>query len=121
MFSVFQKNYLNKRLFAVALLGFSSGLPLFLIGSTLQAWFTESHVALTTIGLLSFVGMPYTLKFIWAPLLDYFRIPKLGLRRGWILSTQAGLILMLCLLAMMTPPTSAWLMSIVALIIAFLS
>src|SRR3990167_1916466 len=121
MFPFLKFSFNNKRLLAVALLGFSSGLPLFLIGSTLQAWFTESHVSLTTIGLLSFVGIPYTLKFIWAPLLDYFSIPKLGLRRGWILCMQAGLVIVLCVLATMQPGVSAFSMFIVALVIAFLS
>src|SRR3990167_3686781 len=121
MFSVFQKNYLNGRLLAVALLGFSSGLPLFLIGSTLQAWFTDSHVSLATIGLLSLIGLPYALKFLWAPVLDYVNFFNFGLRRGWILFTQIGLILSLCLLSTGQPTLAPGMMACMALMIAFFS
>lgn len=75
-------------------MGFSSGLPFFLIGSTLQAWMTELQVNLKTIGVFGLVGLPYTLKFLWAPLLDRFPIPVLGRLRGWMLLTQVlGLFL----------------------------
>ena len=62
----------NKRLAAVLLLGFSSGLPLALIGSTLQAWFTEAGVNLVSIGALSLLGLPFAFKFLWAPLMDHY-------------------------------------------------
>ncbi len=79
-------------------MGFSSGLPLYLIGTTLQAWMTEIQVNLKTIGVFSLVGLPYTLKFLWAPLVDRFSFPFLGRRRGWMLFTQllgAALVVLL--------------------------
>jgi len=66
------------------LTGFSSGLPLLLTGGTLQAWLVDAKVDLASIGLFSLVGLPYTLKFLWAPLFDRFVPPFLGRRRGWI-------------------------------------
>jgi PAT family beta-lactamase induction signal transducer AmpG len=81
----------NRRIQTVLLLGFSSGLPLALTGSSLQAWFTQSGVDLLTIGSLTLLGLPYVWKFLWAPLLDKFVPPLLGRRRGWILLTQLGL------------------------------
>src|SRR5476649_783120 len=94
-----QTHVINSRLGAILFLGFASGLPLALTGSTLQAWMTESHVSLAAIGALSLIGVPYTLKFLWAPLLDYIRIPVLGLRRGWMMLMQLALMLSLGLLA----------------------
>src|SRR5688500_4824278 len=74
-------------------LGFSSGLPLFLTSRTLQAWMTKAEVDLTTIGLFSMVALPYSLKFLWAPLLDRYVPPFLGRRRGWLVITQTLLLL----------------------------
>src|SRR5437667_5411573 len=80
--------YLQRRVLIVLLLGFSSGLPLALSGSTLQVWMRESGVDLGTIGLFALVGTPYTLKFLWAPLVDALHVPLLrrafGRRRGWL-------------------------------------
>ena len=70
------------KMFAVLFLGFSSGLPLLLIGSTLKLWMTTEKIDLAIIGIFSLVGLPYTLKFIWAPLMDRFVPPFLGRRRG---------------------------------------
>src|SRR5947208_17188708 len=81
--------YLKPRVLIVLLLGFSSGLPLALSGSTLAVWMTERGVDLKTIGLFSLVGLPYTLKFVWAPLVDALDVPllsrRLGRRRGWLI------------------------------------
>jgi PAT family beta-lactamase induction signal transducer AmpG len=88
--------YLQPRVLIVLLLGFSSGLPLALAGSTLAVWLTESHVDLGTIGLFSLVGLPYTFKFLWAPLVDALDVPvlshRLGRRRGWLVFTQILLV-----------------------------
>lgn len=65
----------NRRMWAVFLMGFSSGLPLLLTGGTLKAWMTEQHVNLALIGIYSLAGLPYTLKFLWAPLLDRYVPP----------------------------------------------
>src|SRR5215203_5144241 len=84
--------YLRPRVLIVILLGFSAGLPLALAGATLSVWMTERGVDLTTIGLFSLTGLPYTIKFLWAPLVDALDVPVLsrlfGRRRGWLLLTQ---------------------------------
>lgn len=113
--------FVNKRLLAVLLLGFTSGLPLMLTSSTLQAWFTQSGISIMTIGSLSLLGIPYILKFLWAPLMDYYGFPKLGKRKGWILFTQLGLVLTLLVLANMDPTKQAATMGLIALAIAFFS
>src|SRR6202171_5223180 len=88
--------YLQRRVLIVLLLGFSSGLPLALSGSTLLVWMRESGVDLGTIGLFALVGTPYTLKFLWAPLVDALHVPfftrKFGRRRGWLVFAQLLLI-----------------------------
>ena len=84
--------YLKPRVLIVLFLGFSAGLPLALSGSTLLVWMTEAKVDLGTIGLFALVGTPYTVKFLWAPVVDALDIPVfgrlLGRRRGWLISSQ---------------------------------
>ncbi len=111
----------NPRLLAALLLGFSSGLPLALTGSTLQAWFTDANVDLAAIGALSLIGIPYTLKFLWSPLLDYYQLPKLGMRKGWIIATQMGVAAVLCVMANMNPAENGMLVAIMALITAIMA
>jgi MFS transporter, PAT family, beta-lactamase induction signal transducer AmpG len=111
----------NRRIIAVLLMGFSSGLPLALTGSTLQAWFSEKNVNIMTIGALTLVGIPYTFKFLWAPILDRFVPPFLGRRRGWLIMTQIGLSLTLFILTLFSPQTQPKVMGVIALMIAFLS
>src|SRR6478752_3161823 len=88
--------YLQKRVLIVLFLGFSSGLPLALSGTTLLVWMREAGVDLTTIGLFALVGTPYTLKFLWAPVVDALDVPwlspMLGRRRGWLVFSQLLLI-----------------------------
>ena len=79
------------RLFVVAVLGFASGLPLALTGQAMQAWLSVEGLDVATIGFLSLVGLPYTFKFLWAPLMDRFDLPWLGRRRGWLVATQLAL------------------------------
>jgi MFS transporter, PAT family, beta-lactamase induction signal transducer AmpG len=67
--------YLERQVLVVTLLGFSAGLPLALTTSTLMLWMTDVGVDLTTVGLYALAGLPYTLKFLWAPLVDAWRIP----------------------------------------------
>ena len=74
----------SPRMLVAFLMGFSCGVPLLLTSSVLQAWMTEQGVNLSTIGLFSLVGLPYTLKFLWAPVFDRFTLPLFGRRRGWI-------------------------------------
>ncbi|HDH49789.1 MAG TPA: AmpG family muropeptide MFS transporter, partial [Nitrospirae bacterium] len=73
-------------------MGFASGLPLLLTIGLLQAWMIEEKVDLSVIGIFALVGLPYTLKFIWAPLFDRFTLSFLGRRRGWLLVAQVALI-----------------------------
>jgi PAT family beta-lactamase induction signal transducer AmpG len=118
---MFEQYFVNRRIFAVLLMGFSSGLPLALTSSTLQAWFTEAGVNIVMIGALTLVGVPYTFKFLWAPLLDRFVPPFLGRRRGWVIIAQIGLSLALFILTFFHPETQPKMMGTLALLIAFLS
>jgi PAT family beta-lactamase induction signal transducer AmpG len=99
--------YLRPRVLIVLFLGFSSGLPLALSGSTLQVWATESGVNLRTIGLFAIIGTPYTIKFLWAPLVDALDVPVLtgllGRRRGWLVLSQLMLFVAIGLLALCNP------------------
>lgn len=112
---------INNRLLAILVLGFASGLPLSLTGATLQAWFTEAHVNLKAIGTLSLIGIPYTLKFLWAPLMDHYGFSKLGKRKSWILLMQLALVFALLLISEMNPEFQAGSIGMVALLIAFFS
>ena len=115
------KVYTRRDVFIVMLLGFSSGLPLALSGSTLQFWLSESGVDLTNIGLFTLVGTPYVLKFLWAPVIDAVSLPFLGRRRGWLFLTQIGLTLSLIVMATLDPKTHLFSIAIAAFIIAFFS
>ena len=112
---------LTPRLGIMLPLGFASGLPLALTGGTLQAWLTEAGLDLTTIGLFAYVGLPYTLKFLWAPVMDRIVPPWLGHRRGWMIVTQTGLALALTLMAFIGPGSGAQIFAVLALGVAFLS
>ena len=105
----------------ITFLGFSSGLPLALTGATLQAWMTVSGVDLRTIGIFALVGMPYTLKFLWAPLMDRFVPPWLGRRRGWIVITQLILVIGISAMAFSSPREGTLLLAGLALMVAFAS
>ncbi|MBN8983354.1 MAG: MFS transporter, partial [Rhizobiales bacterium] len=106
----------------VMFLGFSSGLPLALSGSTLLVWVSESGVSLGTIGLFTLVGTPYTLKFLWAPLVDGLRLPILtkwlGRRRGWLIFTQLLLMAAILALALTDPARSPFFVALGALMVA---
>jgi PAT family beta-lactamase induction signal transducer AmpG len=103
------------------LLGFSSGLPLFLTSRTLQAWMTKAEVDLTTIGLFSMVALPYSLKFLWAPILDRYVPPFLGRRRGWLVITQTLLLLSIAAMSLHNPRLGLQALAINALLLAFFS
>ena len=117
--------YLQPRVLIVLFLGFSSGLPLALSGSTLQIWMKESGVDLRTIGLFVLVGTPYTLKFLWAPLVDALHVPfltrALGRRRGWLVFSQLLLIAAILLLALTDPAVSPFYVALGALLVAAMS
>jgi PAT family beta-lactamase induction signal transducer AmpG len=109
------------RMLVTLLMGFACGLPLLLTGSVLQAWMKKEGVDLATIGLFALVGLPYTLKFLWAPLLDRYAPKLLGRRRGWLLLAQIGLILSIVALALTRPAEATWVVAVVALSITFFS
>ncbi|GAX37934.1 AmpG family muropeptide MFS transporter [Nodularia sp. NIES-3585] len=111
----------SRKMAALTLIGFSSGLPLFLTSRTLQAWMTVEGVDLTAIGLFSLVGIPYSLKFIWSPLIDRFAVPILGRRRGWLITLQIGLLIAIALMAFQQPKQALQLLAVNAVAIAFLS
>jgi PAT family beta-lactamase induction signal transducer AmpG len=114
--------YLQPRVLIVLFLGFSSGLPLALSGSTLLVWMRESGVDLGTIGLFALVGTPYTIKFLWAPLIDALNIPiltgMLGRRRGWLVFSQLLLIAAILLLALTDPALSPFYVALGAVLVA---
>jgi MFS transporter, PAT family, beta-lactamase induction signal transducer AmpG len=104
--------YLKPRVLIVLFLGFSAGLPLALSGSTLLVWMREAGVDLGTIGLFALVGTPYTIKFLWAPVVDALDVPVLaawlGRRRGWLVFSQLLLIVSIVLLGLCDPAVSPW-------------
>lgn len=102
-------------------LGFASGLPIALTGGTLQAWATIDQVSLEEIGFLTLVGSAYTLKFLWAPLLDRYAPPILGRRRGWMLITQWLLALSLMGMGMLSPGSALMPLALLAVLVAFFS
>jgi MFS transporter, PAT family, beta-lactamase induction signal transducer AmpG len=111
----------SRRVAVVCLLGFSSGLPLALTTGTLQAWMTVSGVDLTTIGIMTLVGIPYTWKFLWAPFMDRYVPPFLGRRRGWIVGTQVLLGIGIAIMGALDPATMPWALAALALMVAFIS
>jgi PAT family beta-lactamase induction signal transducer AmpG len=114
--------YFKPRVLIVMLLGFSSGLPLALSGTTLQAWMKTSGVDIRTIGLFAAVGAPYTFKFLWAPVVDAFDVPLLsrwlGRRRGWLVFTQILLLAAIVFLSFCNPATAPALVALGALMVA---
>jgi PAT family beta-lactamase induction signal transducer AmpG len=114
----------SQKMGALLLLGFASGLPLFLTSRTLQLWMQDAKVDIAKITLFGLLSLPYSLKFVWSPLLDRFTPPLLGGRRGWLIMTQIGLVLAIAALALQQPAQSEQVLQILAincLIITFLS
>jgi PAT family beta-lactamase induction signal transducer AmpG len=101
--------------------GLSSGMPLYVLFQLLPVFLREGGVSLVEIGLFSLVGIPYTWKFLWAPLMDRFVPPFLGRRRGWMLITQIALLLGIASLGMFEPAQSTWLIAWLAVAVAFFS
>src|SRR3954468_8122729 len=101
--SIRWQNYLNRRMAIVMVLGFSSGLPLFILLNLLQAWLAKSGLDVKAIGLFALVMFPYTWKFLWSPLMDRYRIGRLGRRRGWMALTQVALFGAIGALGMLDP------------------
>lgn len=108
-------------LWRVTLLAFASGLPLALSGGTLQAWLADVRIDIRTIGIFSLVGLPYTLKFLWAPLFDRYALFGMGRRRGGLLLTQGALIVALLAMSCLDPRSDVALLGLFALVLAFAS
>ena len=102
-------------------MGFASGFPLLLTKTTLKTWLREEGIDLSTIGFFAAAGLPYTLKFLWAPLLDRYAPPILGRRRGWLFLAQACLVLGLAFMASVDPQNQIGLVGFIAFWIAFFS
>ena len=113
--------FASRRIAAMLLLGFSSGLPLALTAGALQAWLTVNGIDLHTIGYFALVGLPYTFKFVWAPLLDRFEPRLLGRRRGWILVFQLAMALACLGLAQLDPAHHIHLIAVLSVVVAWLS
>ena len=117
--------YLRPRVLIVLLLGFSAGLPLALSGETLRVWMADSGVDVGTIGLLALAGLPYTIKFLWAPLVDALDVPwlsaRLGRRRGWLVASQLVLMATILLLGTRDPLGAPVIVGLGALLVAFAS
>jgi PAT family beta-lactamase induction signal transducer AmpG len=111
----------DKRMTAILLLGFASGLPLNLTGSTLQAWLASDGIDIKTIGIFSLVSFPYFLKVLWAPLLDRYLPPVLGRRRGWILIYQVALAIAIATMGWSSPQKTPYFLGMIAVVVAFLS
>ncbi len=119
------KVYLERRVLVIFLLGFSSGLPLLLVYSTLSAWLKESDVSLTMIGLFSWASTAYALKFLWSPLVDRMPVPGLsawlGQRRSWLVLSQAMIVVTMIGLGGTEPQTELWSTALWAVLLAFAS
>jgi PAT family beta-lactamase induction signal transducer AmpG len=111
----------GRRLGAMLALGFASGLPLALTSGTLQAWLTVEGIDVRTIGLFALVGLPYTFKFLWSPVMDRYNLPWLSRRRDWMLLTQAGLVAVIALMAFWTPARGVTAVASLAVLVALLS
>lgn len=100
-------------------LGFSSGLPLFILVTLVSAWLRRAGVDLSTIGLFSLAGLPYVWKFLWSPIMDRYSLPFLGRRRGWALISQLGVLISVGLLGQFNPEESLRAIVILVAMVAF--
>ncbi len=115
------KKVFSYRMLCLLLLGYAAGLPLLLTGGTLQAWMTDEGVDLGTIGMVSLIGLPYTIKFLWSPFLDRFKLPFLSRRKGWMVFAQALIMVTIFALSMVNPREDLLVVGVFALLIAFFS
>ena len=117
--------YLDRRVMTIFLLGISSGFPLGVIGDPLTAWLQEHGLSKTTIGLFALAGLPYSLKILWAPILDQTQIPwlttGLGRRRGWMILAQVMLLIGVGFLGLVILPDDVHIAAVITFLIAFFS
>ena len=116
-----KQQLLTRRMLICIFTGFSSGLPLYVIYQLMPLWLRDQGVGLAEIGFFALVGVPYTWKFIWSPLMDRFSLPMLGHRRGWMLLTQILLLLAIASIGFLDPEKSIWTIAYLAAGIAFFS
>lgn len=119
--STWREVFLNPRVLICIFLGFTSGLPLFVLLQLLPAWLRDQGVGLTEIGLFALVGIPYTWKFLWAPFMDRYVPPFMGRRRGWMLVSQIALLFSMGLLGFFEPQQSLLMIAYIAIAVAFFS
>jgi PAT family beta-lactamase induction signal transducer AmpG len=117
----FKEALLNKRMLICVFLGFTSGLPLYIIIQLIPAWLRTEGVGLAEIGFFALVGFPYTWKFIWSPVIDRYTLPFLGHRRGWMFVTQLALLVSIGSMGYLKPDLSIWTVAYLAAAIAFFS
>jgi PAT family beta-lactamase induction signal transducer AmpG len=115
------RHYFTRHMLICVMLGFTSGLPLFILYNLLSAWLKAEQVDLKSIGLFALVGFPYTWKFLWSPLMDRFRFPMLGRRRGWMFFTQLALLAAIGSMGFFSPVTDLTMIVFLAGLVAFLS
>jgi len=115
------KSIASRRMLVSFIMGFASGLPLLLTITVLQAWMQDEGVDLTVIGLFALVGLPYTVKFLWAPFLDRFTLSFLGRRKGWLLVAQLALVLATATLGLTNPGQNPWMVACAAFLVTFFS
>lgn len=115
------RHYFTRHMLICVMLGFTSGLPLFILYNLLSAWLKAEQVDLKSIGLFALVGFPYTWKFLWSPLMDRFRFPMLGRRRGWMFFTQLALLATIGSMGFYSPATDLTIIVFLAGLVAFLS
>jgi PAT family beta-lactamase induction signal transducer AmpG len=115
------KIILSPKMLAMFTLGFASGFPFYIVRDVLKLWLTDANIDLGTIGLFSAVALPYTWKFVWSPVMDGVTPPFLGRRRGWMLMTQIGLLILIAAMGQLDPTKSLKMMAVVAFCIAIFS
>ena len=111
----------NPRMLICVFTGFSSGLPLYLLINLVPAWLKSEGADLKQIGLFALIGLPYTWKFLWSPLVDRYAVPLLGRRRGWMFVTHIALIASIAAMGFLRPQTDIWTIAYVAAAVAFFS
>ena len=116
-----KESILNRRMLICLFLGFSSGLPLYVLIQLVPAWLRTEGVSLAAIGFFALVQFPYNWKFFWAPLVDRYSLPFLGRRRGWILLTQLLLLVSIASMGWFDPALSIWFIAYLAFVVAFFS
>ena len=120
-FQDYKEAIFNRRMLICVFTGFASGLPLYILIQLVPGWLRNEGVGLTEIGFFTLVGLPYTWKFLWSPLLERFQPKWLGRRRGWMMFSQIGLLGTIGVLGTMNPQTQLWPIAYLCALIAFLS